>query len=75
MCSCLQYHWLITVVSVGDSRALVDCGEDVMQLSVDHRIATNKSERKRLEDLGCVIAPIDASGVTPIGPSAAQNRG
>ncbi|KAK9816370.1 hypothetical protein WJX74_006737 [Apatococcus lobatus] len=61
----LQYHWLITVASVGDSRASVDCGGGVMQLSVDHRIATNKIERKRLEDLGCVIAPIDASGDGP----------
>lgn len=45
-----------------------------MQLSVDHRIATNKIERKRLEDLGCVIAPIDASGDSPGFPSSSQER-
>ncbi|KAK9848030.1 hypothetical protein WJX84_004477 [Apatococcus fuscideae] len=61
----LQYHWLITVASVGDSRALIDSGDSVMVLSEDHRIATNKSERKRLEDLGCIIAPIDNSGDGP----------
>ncbi|KAK9840789.1 hypothetical protein WJX81_004819 [Elliptochloris bilobata] len=67
----LQAGWLVTVASIGDSRAALDTGAGVVQLSVDHRVATHKAERRRLDALGIQIAPIDTSGVGPAdGPSA-----
>ena len=52
----------MTVASLGDSRAALDTGAGVVQLSVDHRVATHKGERRRLDALGVQIAPIDTSG-------------
>lgn len=66
----LQYGWLLTVATLGDSRALLDTGSDMMQLSVDHRISTHQADRHRLEMLGAQIAPIDASGSGPAVNSA-----
>ena len=57
-----QAGWVVTVASVGDSRASLDTGAGVVQLSVDHRVATHKEERRRLDALGVQIAPIDTSG-------------
>ena len=57
-----QAGWLVTVASVGDSRASLDTGAGVVQLSVDHRVATHQGERRRLDALGVQIAPIDTSG-------------
>jgi len=57
-----QTGWLVTVASLGDSRAALDTGAAVVPLSVDHRVATHKGERRRLDALGVQIAPIDVSG-------------
>ncbi len=59
----LQAGWLVTVASLGDSRAALDTGAAVQPLSVDHRVATHKGERRRLDALGVQIAPIDTSGL------------
>lgn len=61
----LQYGWLLTVANLGDSRALLDTGSDMLQLTVDHRISTHQADRHRLEQLGAQIAPIDGSGSGP----------
>lgn len=59
----VQCGWLLTIANLGDSRAVLDTGGEVLQLSVDHRVATHRGERHRLEATGALIAPIDVSGV------------
>lgn len=58
----VQCGWLLTIANLGDSRAVLDTGGEVLQLSVDHRVATHRGERHRLEGTGALIAPIDISG-------------
>ena len=58
----VQCGWLLTTASLGDSRAVLDTGAQILQLSVDHRVATHRGERHRLERTGALIAPIDVSG-------------
>lgn len=41
---------------------MLDTGADIVQLSVDHRVATHRQERHRLEGTGALVAPIDVSG-------------
>ena len=41
---------------------MLDTGAQILQLSVDHRVATDRAERHRLERTGALIAPIDVSG-------------
>ena len=53
---------MLTVANLGDSRAIVDTGAAVKQVTVDHRVATHKEERRRLEANNILIAPIDVSG-------------
>lgn len=58
-----QAGWLITCANLGDSRAVLDTGASVMQLTVDHRVASNKEERRRVQAVpGAVIAPVCSSG-------------
>ena len=62
-CFCaVQCGWLLTIANLGDSRAVLDTGAQILQLSVDHRVATHRGERHRLERTGALIAPIDVSG-------------
>ncbi|KAL4444168.1 hypothetical protein ABPG75_011905 [Micractinium tetrahymenae] len=61
----LQMGWLLTVANLGDSRALLDTGVQSHMLTVDHRVATHKGERRRVEAMGNTIAPIDFSGSGP----------
>ena len=58
----MQCGWLLTIANLGDSRAVLDTGAQILQLSVDHRVATDRAERHRLERTGALIAPIDVSG-------------
>jgi len=60
-----QCGWLLTIANLGDSRAVMDTGAQILQLSVDHRVATHRAERHRLESTGALIAPIDVSGKPP----------
>jgi hypothetical protein len=57
-----QSGWYLTVANVGDSRAVVDTGAETVLLTEDHRVATHQGERRRLDAMGAVIAPIDISG-------------
>jgi serine/threonine protein phosphatase PrpC len=50
---------------LGDSRATLDCGGLLHQLTADHRVATHALERRRLEAAGAIIAPIHWSGASP----------
>lgn len=59
---CSQCGWLLTIAGLGDSRAVLDTGAEIVQLSVDHRVATHRQERHRLEGTGALVAPIDVSG-------------
>ena len=52
----------MTCAGLGDSRAMLDTGAELLQLSVDHRVATHRGERRRLEAAGALVAPIDVSG-------------
>ncbi len=61
----VQCGWLLTIANLGDSRAVLDTGAQILQLSVDHRVATHRAERHRLERTGALIAPIDVSGEAP----------
>lgn len=45
---------------------MLDTGADIVQLSVDHRVATHRQERRRLEGTGALVAPIDVSGGAPV---------
>ena len=40
----LQYGWWLTAANVGDSRAIVQCGETCTQLTDEHRLQANPSE-------------------------------
>lgn len=61
----LQVGWLLTCANLGDSRAILDTGLETLQLTVDHRVATHKGERRRVEAMGNTIAPIDFTGSGP----------
>ena len=52
---------MVTVANLGDSTCMLDTGSVLMPVSVDHRVATHQQERRRLEALGALIAPIDLS--------------
>ena len=58
----VQCGWYLTVANLGDSRALLDTGAAVTQVTVDHRVATQKGERARLEMNNVLVAPIASSG-------------
>ena len=57
----LQSGDLLTVASLGDSKAMLDVGYDMIQLSVDHRVATHQGERQRLAAIDAIVAPVDLS--------------
>ncbi|CAL8466137.1 g5673 [Coccomyxa elongata] len=71
----IQCGWLLTIAGLGDSRAVLDTGADIVQLSVDHRVATHRQERHRLEGTGALVAPIDVSGSGPASGPTAQGWG
>jgi hypothetical protein len=58
----LQHDWLLTTACLGDSRAVLDTGTTVVILTEDHRVATHKPERRRLEKKGSIVAPVDMNG-------------
>ena len=70
----LQCGWLLTIANLGDSRAVLDTGAQILQLSVDHRVATHRAERHRLERTGALIAPIDVSGQPSLLSRACMTR-
>ena len=68
----LQVGWLVTAVNIGDSRAMLDTGGEIIPLTADHRVATHKGERRRVEAMGALIAPICMTGS---GPADDYNNG
>ncbi len=71
LCSSAQHGWLLTCANLGDSRAIVDTGREVTVLTDDHRVASHKLERRRLEKKGAVIAPVDIGGAANVYSSPA----
>lgn len=61
----LQVGWLVTVAGLGDSRAVLDTGVETINLSADHRVATHKAERRRVEAMGAIVAPLAMWGTGP----------
>ncbi len=61
----LQQGWLVTAAGLGDSRAVVDTGYETMSLSADHRVASHKGERRRVEAMGGIVAPLAMWGTGP----------
>jgi serine/threonine protein phosphatase PrpC len=61
----LQHGWLVTAAGLGDSRAVVDTGYETMSLSADHRVASHKGERRRVEAMGGIVAPLAMWGTGP----------
>lgn len=47
---------VLTVANVGDSRALLDTGAEVVELTTDHRIGDSPAEFARLEAAGGRLA-------------------
>ncbi len=41
--------WLLTVACVGDSKAALDVGTAVLELTPEHRVQTHEGERARLK--------------------------
>lgn len=64
--------WLVTCINLGDSHAFLDTGSQLIRLTSDHRVAANKSDRKRVELTGAIVAPVSMSGV---GPADAYSKG
>ena len=54
----LVTDWLLTVASVGDSKAVLDTGAQFMDLSPEHRVQHHLAEQSRLKAAGTYIAPI-----------------
>ena len=57
----------VLVAGVGDSKAILDDGKKVHELTVDHRVDTNDSERKRILAKGGSIKRVTIGG-TQHGP-------
>lgn len=63
---------VLTVASVGDSRAVLDTGAEVVDLTADHRIGENPAEFARLERAGGRLARLNEYGA---GPSRGASEG
>lgn len=61
----LQHQWLVTAAGLGDSRAMLDTGFETLNMSADHRVATHKAERRRVEAMGAIVAPLAMWGTGP----------
>ncbi len=57
--------WLVTCINVGDSHAYMDTGIQLVPLTKDHRVASNKLDRRRVELTGAIVAPVSMSGSGP----------
>ena len=61
----LVTDWLVTCINLGDSHAYMDTGSQLVQLTRDHRVASNKEDRRRVELTGAIVAPVSMSGSGP----------
>ncbi|KAK6118897.1 hypothetical protein DH2020_047350 [Rehmannia glutinosa] len=61
--------WILTVASVGDSRAVLESAEgDIYYLSADHRLECSEEERERITASGGEVGRLNTGGGTEIGP-------
>ncbi|KAL6527411.1 hypothetical protein OROGR_016501 [Orobanche gracilis] len=61
--------WVLTVASVGDSRAVLESAEGgIYYLSADHRLECSEEERERITSSGGEVGRLNAGGGTEIGP-------
>ncbi|KAL6504658.1 hypothetical protein OROHE_023416 [Orobanche hederae] len=61
--------WILTVASVGDSRAVLESAEGgIYYLSADHRLECSEEERERITSSGGEVGRLNAGGGTEIGP-------
>ncbi|XP_073020223.1 probable protein phosphatase 2C 12 isoform X1 [Primulina eburnea] len=61
--------WIVTVASVGDSRAILESSEgDIYYLSADHRLECSEEERERITSSGGEVGRLNTGGGTEIGP-------
>ena len=61
----LLTEWLVTCINLGDSHAYMDTGSRLIQLTSDHRVASNKLDRRRVELTGAIVAPVSMTGSGP----------
>ncbi|KAI3460242.1 hypothetical protein Pfo_016905 [Paulownia fortunei] len=61
--------WVLTVASVGDSRAVLESAEGgIYYLSADHRLECSEEERERITASGGEVGRLNTGGGTEIGP-------
>ncbi|XP_075495827.1 putative protein phosphatase 2C 12 [Primulina tabacum] len=61
--------WIVTVASVGDSRAILESNEgEIYYLSADHRLECSEEERERITSSGGEVGRLNTGGGTEIGP-------
>lgn len=63
---------VLTIANVGDSRAVLDTGAEVVEMTCDHRIGESLAELARLEAAGGRLARLNEWGS---GPSASPYEG
>lgn len=56
---------VLTVANVGDSRAILDTGAEVVELTAEHRIGASPAELARLEAAGGRLARLNEYGAGP----------
>lgn len=59
--------WELLIANVGDSLAFLDTGSEVIQVSGNHRLDTNKAEQARLREAGCEVSRSTVEH-KPVGP-------
>ncbi|KAL7085198.1 hypothetical protein ACP275_14G267300 [Erythranthe tilingii] len=61
--------WVLTVASVGDSRAILESAEGgIYYLSADHRLECSEEERERITASGGEVGRLNTGAGTEIGP-------
>jgi len=58
----------LTIASVGDSRAALDTGNEVVMISTDHRVEDNADECARIRSLGGVLGRVRGPDGQSVGP-------
>ncbi|CAL5221552.1 g3766 [Coccomyxa viridis] len=66
---------LLTVANVGDSKAFLDTGNELVELSISHRIEDNVGERMRLSAAGARVARMHATDFKAPAPEGEKGIG
>ncbi|KAL6504385.1 hypothetical protein OROGR_026308 [Orobanche gracilis] len=68
--------WVLTVASVGDSRAVLESAEGgIYYLSADHRLDCSEEERERITSSGGEVGRLNAGGGTELLTAAREKKG